>query len=65
MKVEYNTIDWSMDIKELDHNRQPLTCSRHDRLDDEQVYKRKDEDGTGYQCETCGWWRFDDLVGPE
>ena len=70
--TDYSPIDFALDCEitaRLD--RFPQCCRGHAKMDGEygrygeRVLRFDDGPEIALQCETCGWWRFGDLVGPE
>jgi len=70
--TDYTPIDFALDCEitaKLD--RFPQCCRGHAKMDGEygrygeRVLRFDDGPEIALQCETCGWWRFGDLVGPE
>jgi len=70
--TDYRPIDFALDCEttaKLD--RFPQCCRGHASMNDEygrygvRVTRFDDGPEIAFQCETCGWWRFGDLVGPE
>jgi len=68
----YTVKDWAVDVT-ITENMDAFAqcCRRHANLSNvrgkygEKVYKDTSEGVNAYQCESCGWWRYGDLCGPE